>query len=114
MGGIGELIIGLFPLLLSGAVVGAMLSYLTPMLVKKLKTNLTHNKILQMYDRYKRNPEGFGRVKPELFAFFESNGWHTCECDNCVWFRKKFKIDKSDKPDKVESEKLEVKVDKNK
>lgn len=92
MDSIKELFSGLFPLLFSGAVAGAILSYMTPFLIKKLRDNLRHSKILQYYNIYQKNPKRFAQVQPELYDFFETKAWQSCPCPNCKWLRKKNRV----------------------
>jgi len=92
MEGLGELFSGLFPLLFSGAVVGALLSYLTPALIKILRDNFRRTRIMQLYNIFQNNPQRLAKSNEPLYKFFDERGWHTCACDNCKWFRKKMSV----------------------
>lgn len=84
-----EIILGYGPILFSGAVVGAIASYLAPEIIKRLKANYDHKRIMEMHDRYEQNPKKFASTRPELASFFRKKEWTQCDCPNCVWMSKK-------------------------
>lgn len=91
MGGIGEILMGFGPILFSGAVFGAVLSYFGPEIIKRMKKNFAEKRVLDLYDRYKRNPRQFAVSQPKLSEFFEKEGWMDCDCPNCMTMRKNIK-----------------------
>lgn len=83
-----EVILGYGPILFSGAVVGAIASYFAPEIIKKMKANFDHKRIMDLHDRYQKNPQQFAQKRPELAEFFKKKDWVNCECPNCLWMCK--------------------------
>lgn len=89
--GIMEIILGYGSILFSGAAVGAIASYMAPEMIKRLKADMEHKKILDFYQGYRDNPEKFTADRPELAKFFVDKAWGECPCINCEWMNKKIK-----------------------
>jgi len=86
-----ELLLGFLPILLSGAVMGAIISYLGPVIIKSLKEKFQHNKLKGLHEKYKGDPEHFAEKEPELKKFFDDKGYQSCDCPNCLWLSRKLK-----------------------
>lgn len=84
-----DILYGYVPILFSGAIVGAIVSFLGPTIIKKLRDNFIHQKIYNSYNKYQKNPQVIEKSKPELAAFFKDESWLKCPCPNCKWLAKK-------------------------
>lgn len=97
MENIWEILKGFGPILFSGAVAGAIVSYLGPAIIKGMKSGFTHKKIIDLYYKYEKDPEYFAKKQPALKKFFDGEGWVDCPCANCRWFTSKLEKSKADR-----------------
>jgi hypothetical protein len=86
-----DILMGYGPILFSGAVIGAIFSNLAPSIIKKMKDNFIHQRVLDLHTKYKRNPDLMKKTQPELAKFLENREWTSCTCQNCLWLNRKIK-----------------------
>ena len=65
------ILMGYGPILFSGAVVGAIVSYFGPEIIKALRTNFVHKRVLDLYEGFEKNPTPVEKNQPELAKFFK-------------------------------------------
>lgn len=106
-----DILMGYGPILFSGAVIGSIVSYFGPEIIKAMRTNFVHRRVMDLYDGFKKNPAQVEQNQPELANFFKQKAWEKCDCPNCEWLSKKVK--KSEKSQNKQENKDKKKLQDN-
>lgn len=84
-----DILMGYGPILFSGAVLGAVVTFIGPFIINKLKVNFNHQRVLDLYNEYRKNEVIFTKKHPALAQYFAEHGYNSCDCANCQWLQTK-------------------------